>query len=259
VLWLGLPESLRFLYVKNPRSPQIARIASRLQPDLPSDTTLTFIWSGELLAERRVPVRLLFTAGRWRITLALWLAFFCTQMTLFALSAWLPTLLHGLGVSAGRIARAVVAKEVFGLAGGLLVSRAIDRYGVLPLVALPLAGIPLVALVGSTSNDSPLLLAAVAASGFSVGGSVFCLSAVVGSYYPTAIRSNGVGWSLLASRVGSLLGPMAVGSLLARGASLQTIFFAAAVPLSVATLAILALVRRGLRDAPGPALIVTAK
>jgi len=83
-------------------------------------------------------------------------------------------------------------------------------------------------------------------SGIVYGASVFFqvvrdkLIALAAKYYPTAIRSTGVGWAMGMGRIGSFTGPLVVGSLV--GASLSTagIFVAIALPalLAAATSAV---------------------
>jgi hypothetical protein len=52
-----------------------------------------------------------------------------------------------------------------------------------------------------------------------MGGGSSGLIALAAIYYPTTIRSTGVGWAMGMGRVGSFVGPLAVGSLVAVGLS----------------------------------------
>jgi AAHS family 4-hydroxybenzoate transporter-like MFS transporter len=222
-LALTLPESLRFLVCRRPNSPQIAQIALRLQPDLAIGPQTRFVLSGER-EEAKVPYSLLFTEGRYRVTFLLWATFFIAQMILFGMVSWLPTILQASGVSIKGASLTTTMFTLCGLAAGLFITRAADRRGVWTLAALPLLGLPLFTYIGITSFDNPLLLVAVALSGTAITGLVMGFSGISGTFYPTAIRSNGVGAALFVSRLGAFVGPMIGAVLMSRGVALQTIF-----------------------------------
>src|SRR6202030_1589987 len=97
-------------------------------------------WSGELRAEHKVPFRLIFAEGRVRVTLFLWLAAFVLQLVGVGFTLWLPSLLHGYGLSASRVALTILATAISGCLGGIAVTRLVDRYGTAALAALPLLG-----------------------------------------------------------------------------------------------------------------------
>jgi AAHS family 4-hydroxybenzoate transporter-like MFS transporter len=63
-----------------------------------------------------------------------------------------------------------------------------------------------------------------------MGGGSSGLIALAAIYYPTAIRSTGVGWAMGMGRVGSFTGPLVVGSLVALGLSTTNIFVAIGAP-----------------------------
>ncbi|HTO61350.1 MAG TPA: aromatic acid/H+ symport family MFS transporter, partial [Bradyrhizobium sp.] len=63
------------------------------------------------------------------------------------------------------------------------------------------------------------------------------------TYYPTDIRSTGVGWALGIGRVGSIVGPLVGGMMLSRQVGAETLFLAAAVPALFAAAAAFALSR----------------
>ncbi len=76
--------------------------------------------------------------------------------------------------------------------------------------------------------------------GIAVQGGQTGLNALVADYYPTAIRSTGVGWALAVGRIGSIVGPILGGVMLSLEWNLHQIFLAATVPALCAGLAILA-------------------
>ena len=65
--------------------------------------------------------------------------------------------------------------------------------------------------------------------------------ALAAIYYPTSIRSTGVGWALGIGRLGGIAGPLLIGALLAYHLSPQHILYVAAIPMLLAGLLILLL------------------
>ncbi len=95
-------------------------------------------------------------------------------------------------------------------------------------------------LIGSLafSTSLPLTMAITFVLGFAVEGAQAGLNAVVAGFYPTSIRSTGVGWALGIGRIGSIVGPLIAGFMLAAGEHPRQIFLSGAVPALLAGLAI---------------------
>jgi AAHS family 4-hydroxybenzoate transporter-like MFS transporter len=73
-----------------------------------------------------------------------------------------------------------------------------------------------------------------------VQGAQAGLNALSATFYPTQIRSTGVGWALGVGRLGSIIGPILGGVMVSHDWTLQEIFFAGALPALLAAGAILA-------------------
>ena len=84
-------------------------------------------------------------------------------------------------------------------------------------------------------------MAVVFVAGFFVLGSQLCLNAIAAAFYPTPMRSTGVGWAMGLGRVGSIVGPVIGGVLLTLGWETATLFFVMAAPAVVAALSVAAL------------------
>jgi AAHS family 4-hydroxybenzoate transporter-like MFS transporter len=91
-------------------------------------------------------------------------------------------------------------------------------------------------------------------AGFCIVGGQIASNALAATYYPTTMRSSGVGWALGIGRIGSIVGPLIGGIMLARHVGAETLFMAAAVPGLCASLAAFALARITRRDAAAAAL-----
>jgi AAHS family 4-hydroxybenzoate transporter-like MFS transporter len=75
--------------------------------------------------------------------------------------------------------------------------------------------------------------------GISVQGAQAGINALSAMYYPTVIRSTGVGWALGVGRVGSIIGPIIGGAMLAAKWTPQQIFMAGAIPALCAAAAVI--------------------
>jgi AAHS family 4-hydroxybenzoate transporter-like MFS transporter len=73
-----------------------------------------------------------------------------------------------------------------------------------------------------------------------VGGQP-AVNALAGQFYPTTLRSTGIGWSLGIGRIGSVIGPLVGGQLIALNWSNTSLFHAAAVPVLCSALLVIAL------------------
>jgi AAHS family 4-hydroxybenzoate transporter-like MFS transporter len=67
------------------------------------------------------------------------------------------------------------------------------------------------------------------------------VNALAATYYPTALRSTGIGWSLGIGRIGAIVGPVLAGELMALHWSNQQLFIAAAVPALISALVMLSM------------------
>ena len=89
------------------------------------------------------------------------------------------------------------------------------------------------------ATSLPLVMTVAFVLGFTVTGIQAGLNSLAASFYPTSIRSTGVGWALGIGRIGSVTGPMLGGILLKIGWTPQQILLATAVPAFCAGLAIM--------------------
>jgi AAHS family 4-hydroxybenzoate transporter-like MFS transporter len=234
-----LPESIRFLAVTGRNRPELARLIGLLAPATPVTPDTTFVISDE---ERkpRFALPMLFKHGRQWVTPLLWLTYIFNSMALFFLQSWLPLVLQGNGVTQSQ---AAVATGMFALGGtlaALAISRFVDRYGVLFVAILPLIGIPVVIALGSVAGVT-LVIAVSFLVGWCVSGTQAGLNGSAGTFYPTAIRANGVGTAIGVAKIGSITGPLLGGMLITRNLPLHDLFTYAAIPVVAALIGIIAL------------------
>jgi AAHS family 3-hydroxyphenylpropionic acid transporter len=197
---------------------------------------------GELLPTRQV----LFGDGRASATIGIWISFFCTLIVLYFLLNWLPSLTVGRGMSRSQAGVAQIffnAGSVIGVLGiGVLMDRFSQRISVTAIYACIVGS--LIAL--SLANTINSLSLAVLFAGMGVVGAQSMLYALSAASYPTAVRGTGVGAAVAVGRIGSIVGPVAAGQLLAMGKS-SALVIGASVPVTIiaAVAALLVLKKKG--------------
>jgi AAHS family 4-hydroxybenzoate transporter-like MFS transporter len=230
-LWRTLPESPRFLALGDPFSAPLAAIAAKLRPDLVLPDRPRFVLREA--QEAGLPLAHLFREGRARLTLLLWAAFVTSFLGHHFLTSWLPTVLASDGLPLGDAVLAAALFQGGGAFGSVFIGRLVDRRGIPAIAAIFAVAAPLVAVIGVPGLSEAVLMGAVFIAGLFVLGGQFGLNALAGTCYPTFIRSTGVGWALGIGRVGSVLGPVVGGILIALGLPTWLLLICAAVPLLI--------------------------
>jgi AAHS family 4-hydroxybenzoate transporter-like MFS transporter len=223
-----LPESLRFLAVVGGDRERMAAIVRRIAPEM-AMTSL----APPPASERRdgVPVEHLFTEGRAAGTVLLWVPFFMNLLILYFILSWLPSLLSDAGMPVSAGITAVASFSIGGIVGTLLQGPLMKAFGVYPPMAVEfVASLALVALAAQIFASFELMIAVTFVLGVSVQAAQAGLNVLAAMYYPTAIRSTGVGWALGVGRVGAIVGPLIGGAMLEMHWTPRQIFLAGAVP-----------------------------
>ncbi|OUL89995.1 MFS transporter [Paraburkholderia hospita] len=234
-----LPESLQFLILKG-RTERARSWLARFDPNLQIHTETRIV-----VQEKNsdgAPVAELFRARRAPVTLILWAISFMNLINLYFLSNWLPTVMRDAGYSTGTAVFVGTALQTGGVVGTLLLGWFIERFG-FPrvLFASFMIAAAFVGIIGTVAHALPWLLIVVFIAGFCVVGGQPAINALAGHYYPTSVRSTGIGWSLGIGRIGSVIGPLIGGQLIALNWTNASLFHAAAVPALCSALLVLVL------------------
>jgi MFS transporter, AAHS family, 4-hydroxybenzoate transporter len=238
-LALRLPESVRFLALTGQADARVAELLTRIAPSASFPAGARFGVHEAKLAG--LPVVHLFSEGRASATLVLWIVFFMSLLDLYLLSNWLPTVLNDLGASVSMAATVGAMFQVGGVVGTFALGQFIDRFSFRALSLTYLFAAVAVAAVGFSGHSIALATLAIFCAGFCIVGGQIASNALAATYYPTMMRSSGVGWALGIGRIGSIVGPWIGGVMLARQVGADSLFLAAAVPALCASLAALAL------------------
>ena len=238
LVWL--PESLQFMVVRRKSREQIARWLSRIDPAVPTGAETQFI----VPEDNRVgvPVVHLFREGRGPVTVLLWVVNFMNLLNLYFLASWLPTVVRDAGHSASTAVLAGTVLQVGGTLGTIGLAWLIAGAGFMPVLiaSFGVAGVT-IALIGQPGLPIAALFALVFIAGWCVVGGQPGINALAGTFYPTSLRSTGVGWGLGVGRAGAIVGPVVGGEFMRRQWATRNMFLAAAVPALVSTVAMVGL------------------
>ena len=235
IAWIWLPESIKYLVLRGDRRQTVERTLRHLEPSIGDLASTEFTLSQEKKLGKFSPAQL-FNDRLGLITPLIWLLAICNTATFYFVTTWLPTVMHIAGVGGSYFT--LTYFYVGGTLGGIVIGRPLDRIGLLPFCLLFLLAIPLTCSMGYVAQYSELLLMAVVFfSGFCLLGLQFGINTVSALIYPTAIRSNGSGWTIAIGKVGAVAGPIIGGYLIGIHLPIRELYFLLAVPLSVAALA----------------------
>lgn len=236
LVWL-LPESARFLLVKQAATRKIAKTLGRVCGHRFSEGDS--FTAPEPNTGNKAVVGALFSDGYAFGTLMLWATYFMGLLVIYLLTGWLPTLIKDAGFSIQRAASLTGLFQLGGTVGAIAVGFAMDRLDRNKVIAgAYLFGGVFIFALGAGTLQSSMVAVLIATAGFFMSGAQTGLNALAPTYYPTRVRATGVSWMLGIGRIGGILGSLVGGSLLSLGFTLQSVFAILAVPAVLAALAI---------------------
>lgn len=238
-----LPESIEYLDRCRPRG-ALERINSTLRRM--GHATVEAL--GEIVeAKKGKGFRQLFGPALLRITLLLTLAYFAHIMTFYFILKWIPKIVVDLGYAPSLAGGVLVAANIGGMAGSLLLGLLSVRFNTrwLVIAALVLA-FGTVTWFGQGQATLGQLALVSAIAGFCTNSAVVGLYALFAESFPTEVRAGGTGFVIGVGRGGAALGPIVAGFLFESGFGLPSV---AAVMASGSLVALAALLLLGRRRA----------
>ncbi|MBV8903393.1 MAG: MFS transporter [Acidobacteriia bacterium] len=240
LLWL--PESLQFLALHGKDPEKLGRWLKRVDPAVAVTSHTQFI-----VPERRqkgVPLIKLFEEGRASGTVLLWTVYFMNLLNLYFLSSWLPTvatpLVKAAGVAASYASLIGSTLQTGGVLGAIMLGPLINRFGFFRVLGTCFTVACLaIAMIGQPGLSLGLLFLVVFLAGIGIVGSQSGLNALAASLYPTDLRSTGIGSGLGVGRLGSIVGPVLAGQLIAAHWTARSLFLGAAVPALISAVVII--------------------
>lgn len=236
LIWKFLPESLMYLTVKN-QTVEARNIIKKISPAQDVTENSQFVLN-EVKKGDEAPLKALFQKGRTFSTFMFWIAFFMCLLMVYALGSWLPKLMIQAGYSLGASMIFLFALNIGGMIGAIGGGYLADKFHIKKVLTIMfLCGASALILLGFNSPQF-VLYTLIAIAGAATIGSQILLYTFVAQYYPSTVRSTGMGWASGIGRIGAIVGPVLTGALLTMELPHQMNFFAIAIPGVIAALTI---------------------
>lgn len=180
---------------------------------------------------------------RTRMTLLLWTSYFFTLLVVYLLLNWLPSLMIKRGYSSEQASASAVVLNVGAVIGSLVLGYFSDRVRTRVVLSASYLGMIASLLLLASRIPRTLVLGSFAAGFFVIGGQLVLYS-IAPNLYPRSISGTGVGAAVAVGRIGSIVGPLLGGALLASGLGPEGVPAAATPGLVIALICLLWLLRR---------------
>ncbi|NRO97214.1 MFS transporter [Paraburkholderia sp. NMBU_R16] len=237
VLAFRLPESIRYMVVRQQRVEKIRNVMARISANARFADAFVMHEPFSRAAGHggmRIVLSRSFILG----TVMLWLCYFMGLVIFYGLINWMPVLLKEAGLSPQRAALVSALFPLGGL-GTVLCGMLMDRFDANRVVAAAYAFTAIsVCAIGQAVGNIGLLVCAVFIAGVLMNTAQASMPALAAAFYPTAGRGTGVAWMLGVGRFGGIAGSFLVAELARRQVGLPGIFAIVAVAGALACVAL---------------------
>jgi AAHS family 4-hydroxybenzoate transporter-like MFS transporter len=258
ILFVILPESIRFLATKGQRPDRIVALVRRVAPGQAFPAGANFVVGDEAGHSKDFEPALLFKGELRAITPLIWTAYIASSFAVFFIVNWTPLVFEALHYARAQAATAATVNSIMGALGGVLLMRFTDIKGAVAITTMPVVTCVLLLIAGfSTMGQGTFLFLNALIGGFLIGGH-FGMHSISGIFYPTAYRGNGASWATSIAKIGSIAGPMVGGWVLATSLPVKHIFALLAIFPAIFAVCIYAVGRRHSRMLGRDAITVAA-
>ena len=164
--------------------------------------------------ERRFSFLELWSPGYASRTVMIWLTWFFALLGFYGLTTWLGALLQEAGHSVTKSVVYTILISLAGVPGFITSAILVERWGRKPTAVLMLLGSAVAAYLYGHSPNFNWLIAFGLMMQFFLFGMWSVLYAYTPELYPTRARATGAGCASAVGRIGSLIGPYAIGIIL---------------------------------------------
>jgi MFS transporter, AAHS family, 4-hydroxybenzoate transporter len=232
-----LPESPRYLLLKHPGSARLRNILLLLR--ITETPAAHSVADGTRVGGNQVVE--LFKDGKALGTCLLWITFIGVCWTVSFFSTWLTLIFTRAGMTDADGVSASAWYSLGAMVGGLVLPLFCVRWNVNRVLMLVI----LAGALSSGALGSVLVLGASASlaltfvCGVFISGAFFMLYPPAVRFYPTVMRSTGIGSAVAFGRIGNILSPKSAGWMLGAGYSPNMVFWAMGAPMVVSFIALL--------------------
>ncbi|WP_343699013.1 3-(3-hydroxy-phenyl)propionate transporter MhpT [Caulobacter sp.] len=157
----------------------------------------------------------LFGEGRTLMTLLLWVAYGFTQVVVYLMNNWLPTLMVAKGFTPQQAGMISAIENAGAILGCVILAMITDRGRLRPVLVVTYIAIAAGLWgLGAAQGFATVAAVGVVVGFFAIGGQLV-LYTLAPAYYPTLVRATGVGAAVSFGRLGGIAGPLVAGQLLA--------------------------------------------
>lgn len=218
VIRLGLPESVRFLE-KQGRHQEAEDIVTSFEADVPPEK-LADIDAAEIEARaaatqaREKPAitrqRSIWSPHLRRRTAALWIVWFCVNLSYYGAFIWIPSLLVDQGYTLVESFTYTLIITLAQLPGYATAAWLIEKWGRRMTLSVFLVGSAAAAVLYGTADSQVMIIVAGCLLSFFNLGAWGALYAIGPELYPTAVRGAGTGAAAGFGRIASIIAPLIV-------------------------------------------------
>jgi MFS transporter, AAHS family, 4-hydroxybenzoate transporter len=224
-----LPESLQFLALHKPESAELRRRAQRFAPNRAFGPETRFVVKREE-KPKGLMVAELFRGKERTATILLWTAYFMEGLTYITLANWMAVVLQDVGLSPFDALSTVSYASAGGILVAICLMRPLDKIGPMASVVSAIVAIGAIIVLGTPGVPQLAIMAAAIVAHSFCSGTHTSLNGTVALFYPTRMRSNGIGWASALGRIASIFGPIVVGKLFSAHIPLQWVLYGLTLP-----------------------------
>lgn len=213
LMYKTFPESIRYL-LQNDRQQDIVKSLALLNPKHQHQTEMIYI-SDNPSEPKKTSLLYLFTDGKVAMTLLIWISCAMTMLMVYGLSTWLPKMMTIGGYSLVSGITFLVVLNIGNIFGTILFGLFADKWGPRTTLIVGFLGLTLSLSCLGYHPPSLLLNALLIITGGLMFGCLSVLHTLAADFYPTHIRSTGIGFAAAVGRFGAIAGPIFGGALLA--------------------------------------------
>jgi MFS transporter, putative metabolite:H+ symporter len=215
-----------------------ALYALYLRIGLPDSPRFTAVKDKEKISAFQ-SISILFSKNYQRQTVMLWIVWFCVVFSYYGMFLWLPSVMIMKGFSLIKSFEYVLIMTLAQLPGYFTAAWFIEKIGRKFVLVVYLLGTAVSAyFFGAAESTALLMTSGILLSFFNLGawGGLY---AYTPEQYPTIIRGTGSGMAAAVGRIGGVLGPLLVGSLVTQKVSISTIFMIFCISILIGAMAVL--------------------
>lgn len=230
----SIPESISFLVFKN-KQRQIKLMLKKIDANFISHVNDHYYIPEKV---SNLSISKLFVAGRLVSTLIFWMTTFMCLLMVYGLNSWLPKLMTQAGYPLGSSISFLLALNIGAIAGAIFGGWLADKYHLRKLLILFFSIATISLFLLSFKGNTMTLYLLISIAGATTIGTQILLFIYVAQFYPTDVRSIGVGWASGVGRVGGIVGPLLGGYLVSMSLPVEYNFLVFAVPGAIGAVAI---------------------